>query len=73
MTKDQLKKLVLELPEDEQADILVELLEAFRSPSQPTGKAWREELRQRIKEVKDGTAILIDRAEARRTLRRKNR
>lgn len=73
MTTEQIKKLVFELPKKEQADILVELLEAFRSPPQPTGKAWREELRRRIKEVKDGTAILIDGAEARRTLRRKNR
>lgn len=63
MTKDQLKKLVLELPEDERAELVTELLEELENtPSEPEGEveqAWAKEYEKRLKEIDSGQVKLI--------------
>lgn len=63
MTKDQLKKLVLELPDDERAELVTELLEELENtPSEPEGEveqAWAKEYDKRMTEVDSGQVKLI--------------
>ncbi|MDF1660194.1 MAG: addiction module protein [Planctomycetota bacterium] len=77
MTKNQVVKLALELPKHQQDDLLVELIEAFRTPpaksTEEIEAAWEKEIRKRIKDVEDGRVELVSGEEVRRKLRRKNR
>lgn len=68
MTKDQLKKLVLELPEDERAELVTELLEELENtPSEPEGEveqAWAKEYEKRLEEIDSGQVKQIPGPEA---------
>ena len=60
----------LHLPADERAGVVEALLESLDGPSDAgADEAWREEVKRRLQEVREGTVDLVPWDEVRRRLR----
>lgn len=65
----KLLEAVLELPDDERADVAGALLESLDGPAEEGAEeAWADEIKRRIEEVESGAVKTIPWAEARRRL-----
>lgn len=61
MTETELRSAVLALPRDERAALAHELLTSLDGRADPDAdEAWLRELERRAREVRDGTAALVD-------------
>lgn len=66
----KLLEAVLELPDDERADVAGALLESLDAPAEEgVEEAWADEIKRRIEEVESGAVKTIPWEEARHRLR----
>ena len=74
ITLDKLRAELLELPEQERAELAHALVTSLDQPADVNATAaWDTEILRRLNEIDAGTAKLIDRDELRRRMRERSR